>query len=98
MNYAELVYWREWRRLRRARFVGQRETNREAWAHAAVWGSKSNAGPIFWGVFKDLSNQTTFGPEPISGAAQCDFGPCWPTRRSCSYAGVCRARRHHTPA
>lgn len=98
MTPTELVLWRDKRRLQGGRFLAQRRRNAEAWAHAAVWGSKSTVGPVFWGVFKDLAKETTFGPEAISEAAQCDFGPCWPTRRSCSYMRVCSARRHHTPA
>jgi len=85
------------RRTLKGRFKRQRLATRELWeAHRIAW---ANVPPdrLFWGQFEDLAKRSTHTVKALSWPATCDFGPCWPTRASCSYMRTCASARGMRP-
>lgn len=66
-----------------------RQVNAEVWEATRVGWRDVPPERLFWGSFESLAKRSTQTVQAISRPATCDFGPCWPTRASCSYAYVC---------
>lgn len=97
MLLSEVQAWRAKRRLQAGCFARQRKATRAVWDYVSMWGPEIDASGRMWGFLDDLAKRSTFRERVVSSLSTCDFGPCWPTRASCSYARVCTsATRMHT--